>query len=181
MEHRHDHGIGPSHRVASAGPGAHAPEAPIPFPRVPATEHAFEGHRSGMRECLRRETTQARMFHAELTAEGVPVADSVAALQLPWLESLFHSPARIERVLHPDRLAVPAARLLESMHIPVPEHAIHSEVMLMEAIQQHLGITRLFASGIHRLNLRLSRLRQARRCEELQGMLYLWEATLRST
>ena len=181
MERRHYRGIRPSHRVASSGPGPGAPEAPIPFPPTPATKHAFEGDRRGMRECLRREATQARIIQAELSAEGVPLAERVAALQLPWLESLFHTPERVERLLHTDRLAVPATRLLESLRASGPEQAIRSEVMLMEAIQQHLGITRLFASGTHGQHLRLSRLRQARRCEALQRMLSLWEATLRAT
>lgn len=137
----------------------------------------LEPDATGPRERLRREASSARQVDADLAAAGLSPMDRVDALQLPWLEALFHQPQHSASVLDARALAVRVDEDAMAAAQGLPASALASEVALMEAVYQQLTVARRLCRITARPGLVRAQLK--RRWTTLTGLLAVWEATLR--
>ncbi|KAF0279817.1 hypothetical protein FPL11_06265 [Spiribacter aquaticus] len=178
MAYRKEYLTGELNRQSTPPASAFGTDRPIPFPALRVAGHPRDGDRLGVRERLRREATSALVIEAELKADGLALIERIKALQLPWLDALFHSPESVHTFLNAHGLSAPDAQRMTTTHRELSTPAIDSEVALMEAIQQRLRVLRLIRTRAAPHGL--CGQRREKRWSQLLSWLALWETTLRA-
>lgn len=135
--------------------------------------HTFDGHRLR----LRREASYNVTTQRELSKFNVPLERRIEALELPWLEELFHSAIIPGSVINPHSLTADAQVILQEIDKEQnPRQPIFSETELFETIYQLLHTLRLLTGTTNNGRKKISR-------KKIWGQLLIlvraWEATLR--